>query len=295
MKRSPPDPDRHDLVRRARDAQADLARDDADFNRLVTAWRDFAVSTAFGHLHDAGLAEDAAQESFVIVWRRLHTLKDLRAFVPWLRRIIASQCHRVLRKKSSRFSQLDDSVASEHQVEEAVNRRERARFVRDALAHLSPAEREVLLLARLPRYSNPTIGKLLGIPATTVAKRLASAKRRLRAALAPLDCKIPMARASDRGQFAAMVRAGIYRDYVGLYRFDLRPELTVKVERVGNRLVSYSAGQKNTVLLGCRLSELRTREFDGRAQFVRDRSGQITHFVYYEFGRRMGIARKVSP
>jgi hypothetical protein len=82
---------------------------------------------------------------------------------------------------------------------------------------------------------------------------------------------------------------------VGLYRYDRRPELTVKVERIGNRLVSYSAGQKNTIRLGCRLSELRAREFDGRAQFVRDRTGQIVHFIYYEFGRRMGIARKVSP
>jgi hypothetical protein len=201
----------------------------------------------------------------------------------------------VLRKKSSRFVQLDDSVPSEAQVEDAVNRRERVQFVRDALAHLSRGERELLLLARLPQYSNATVGKLLGIPATTVAKRLSSAKRRLRAALAPLGCTIVKARASHREQFAAMVRAGIYRDYVGLYRYDRRPELTVKVERIGNRLVSYSAGQKNTIRLGCRLSELRAREFDGRAQFVRDRTGQIVHFIYYEFGRRMGIARKVSP
>ena len=35
-------------------------------------------------------------------------------------------------------------------------------------------------------------------------------------------------------------------------------------------------------------------EFDGEARFQRNRRGLLSHFVYYEFGRRLGIARKVT-
>jgi len=280
------------LVLRARDAQEDLSSRHAAFNRLVTLLQDFATGVAYAVLRDTGLAEDAAQESFVIAWRRLHALRDANLFVPWLKQIIARQCHRHLRKKSAQFTELEEAP-DQREWEALVTRKERDRLIREALAHLPPGERQVVALAYFSRRSHAAIAAFLGLPPTTVAKRLASAKRRLKAALDPLRATIDRARPSRDQRFAAMVRAGIYNDYVGSYRFDQRPELTVEVKRVGNRLVSFSAGQKNTVLLGSRLSELRAREFDGRAQFVRDRTGRVSHFIYFEFGKRMGTAHKV--
>ena len=41
-------------------------------------------------------------------------------------------------------------------------------------------------------------------------------------------------------------------------------------------------------------SELSTKEFDGRGKFIRDEQGQITHLIYYEFGREMGRAKKIN-
>jgi hypothetical protein len=37
-----------------------------------------------------------------------------------------------------------------------------------------------------------------------------------------------------------------------------------------------------------------TTEFDGEGRCHRDRSGRVAHFVYYEFGARLGIARKCA-
>jgi hypothetical protein len=34
--------------------------------------------------------------------------------------------------------------------------------------------------------------------------------------------------------------------------------------------------------------------YDGEGRFRRDGRGEVTHFVYYEFGRRLGIARKTA-
>jgi RNA polymerase sigma factor (sigma-70 family) len=284
-----------ELVLRARDAQENLASRNAAFTQLVATFQDFAVGGAYSYLRDIGLAEDAAQESFVIAWRKLYQLKDPNLFPAWLKRIIAGQCHRVLRKKSARVAVMTDkSTPPAPDFEEFVSRKEREDLVREALEHLPASQRIVVILFYFSGKSHYAIATFLGVPRTTVIKRLYSARQRLKAALAPLQATIESARPSRNKAFATMVRAGIYHDYVGLYRYDLRPELKVRIERVGNRLVSFSAGQKSTVILGARLSELRVREFDGRAQFVRGKSGRVTHFIYYEFGKRMGTATKVE-
>jgi len=282
------------LVTRARDAAQDLASRDTAFNEIVLVLQDLAVGTAYAYVRESSLAEDIAQESFLAAWRQLHKLRDTNLFLPWFKRIIASRCHRVVPSRRRDFVGVTEDVAITDDLEDLVTRRERRALVREALDHLPVKERVAIVLFYFSGRSHAAIAAFLGVPRTTVVKRLYSARQHLRAALEPFETIIERSRPSRNRAFAMMVRAGIYDDYVGLYRFVRRPDLTVRVERVGNRLISRSAGQKNSAILGTRLSELRTKEFDGKAHFVRDRSGRVTHFVYYEFGRRMGTALKVE-
>ena len=78
------------------------------------------------------------------------------------------------------------------------------------------------------------------------------------------------------------------------YRFELRPELFVTIKREGESLMSEAAGQRNELFAndGAK-SELLTKEFDGRGKFVRNEQGRISHLIYYEFGREMGLAKKI--
>lgn len=266
----------------------------AAFEQLVLRLQDFAVGAAYAYLRDTGLAQDAAQESFVIAWRHLQKLKQPEVFIAWFKRIIASQCHRVLRKKSGRLEEWSEAVtrADGEDLEALVGRRERQKLLLEALDQLPAAERLAIVLFYYAGRSHAAIASFLGVPESTILKRLYTARQRLKAALSPLRAEVGRVRPSRSKGFAMVVRAGIYNDYVGLYRFEERPELTVRIERVGNRLVSFSAGQKNTVIPGVRLSELRAKEFDGRARFMRSKAGRVTHFIYYEFGKRMGVARK---
>lgn len=57
--------------------------------------------------------------------------------------------------------------------------------------------------------------------------------------------------------------------------------------------LSYAGSQRN-VLTSRRTDTLVATEYDGEARFCRDRCGRITHFVYYEFGRRLGVARRLA-
>jgi hypothetical protein len=63
--------------------------------------------------------------------------------------------------------------------------------------------------------------------------------------------------------------------------------------REGDLLIGEAGGQRN-VLASVAEGSLLTGEYDGEGRFRRDRRGRVTHFVYYEFGKRLGIARKVD-
>ncbi len=101
-------------------------------------------------------------------------------------------------------------------------------------------------------------------------------------------------RPSRDGSFGERVKAGIYDEYIGQYRFELRPELVVTIIREGEHLISEAAVQRNE-LFACdgAESELLTKEFDGRGEFVRNEQGYISHLIYHEFGSEMGVAKKI--
>ena len=95
--------------------------------------------------------------------------------------------------------------------------------------------------------------------------------------------------------FEQRVREGLFDDYIGTYRYDKRPDLIVTIRREGSQLISESAGQTNYLFAkGGSTRRLRAREFDGSGEFLRDARGEVTGFVYREFGREMGIATKIA-
>ncbi|HEU5163302.1 MAG TPA: hypothetical protein VFV54_09180, partial [Thermoanaerobaculia bacterium] len=94
-------------------------------------------------------------------------------------------------------------------------------------------------------------------------------------------------------RFSRKVMEGTFDEYVGDYRFDERPEHVVRIRREGARLLSYGGGQRN-VLASIRHTSLVTTEFDGEGRFQRNGAGRIVGFVYYEFGARLGVARRIS-
>jgi hypothetical protein len=82
-------------------------------------------------------------------------------------------------------------------------------------------------------------------------------------------------------------------EYVGTYRFDRRPDLVVSITREGDCLMSEAGGQRH-LLVSVGQQSLLVTNYDGEGRFKRDRRGDVTHFVYYEFGKRMGIAHKTG-
>ena len=286
------------LVIRATDSDATLAERHEAFCELVRIFQDMAYACAYAVLGDFYLAEDAAQEAFISAWQKLSQLRQPEAFPGWFRRIVLTECNRLTRGKHLQTTLLDDGVnvhAPHTDPQTAIERDELTKAVLTAIKKLSLHERMVVVLFYVKQHSQSDISAFLDVPLTTVVKRLYSARVRLRAMVMDgFKNKLNAHRPSRDGSFAAKVKAGIYDEYTGQYRFELRPELVVTIKREGERLMSEAAGQRNELFANDGAeSELLIKEFDGKGEFVRDKQGRVSHLIYYEFGNEMGRAQKI--
>jgi len=275
------------LVELARDSTLPLHEQHAAFAQLVEQSQHLVFGLAVASLRDVEDAKDVSQEAYSTAWLRLRQLRDARAFSAWLRTIVATQCNR--QRRQSRASELLEFPES---VEANTRGADYHSLVATALESLPRGERDVIVLFYFLGYTQRDIARLLRLKAGTVGKRLHSGRLRVRRSL-PSSVRGEFVRLSPSRKFTECVRLGLFDEYVGVYRFERRPDLVVSIAREGDFLVSEGGTQRN-VLLSVRDESLLTSNYDGEGRFRRNRRGRVTHFVYYEFGRRLGIARKTD-
>lgn len=165
------------LVGRSRTGDAEA------FAELVRRFQDMAVGYAYSLLKDFQLAEDAAQEAFFEAYRGLNNLREAAAFAGWFRRIVFKQCDRFIRTKQPALAPIETierQASGRLSQAEALERREMNARVLKAVAQLPEHERATLMLFYISGYSHKEVGAFLGVPVTTVKKRLHDGRNRLR-------------------------------------------------------------------------------------------------------------------
>ena len=122
------------------------------------------------------LAEDALQETFVRVYRKLGWLREPELFRPWAYRIATREAFRQLKRERRWAEQVRDEdalqmVAAPPPREEFAH--ELSARLRETVAGLSPASRAVVVLYYLHEMSLEETAAVLGVPLGTVKSRLA--------------------------------------------------------------------------------------------------------------------------
>ncbi len=164
-----------DLLQRCRTGDESAVR--LLVERFAPAARDLAVAI----LNDRHLAEDAVQAALVTALGRLDQLRQPDAFAAWLRQIVRTQAHRILRKRQEQVQDLlDDRPAAGACPQEALQRRERQEMVRRALARVSDVGRQAAELYYFEDFSLAQIAQRLGVPQGTVKRRLHDVPAQLR-------------------------------------------------------------------------------------------------------------------
>jgi RNA polymerase sigma-70 factor (ECF subfamily) len=126
-------------------------------------------------------AEDAWQDVWFIVFRKLRDLADPGAFTPWLYRIAQRRAHGVLRKRRPSCRPMEEAEQLPDPGAEAPDfSPEDGQRIHAALDELSLEHREVLVLRFLEDMAYEEIAAVTGCPIGTVKSRLWYAKRILR-------------------------------------------------------------------------------------------------------------------
>jgi RNA polymerase sigma-70 factor (ECF subfamily) len=155
------------------DTIAGAMRGDADaLERLIAVVWPQCFRLAASVLGDRNLAQDAAQESCVIIYRKIRGVLDAGAFDAWLYRVVMRESARV-RRRLVKLIEAPLIVPTDTDTTSAVD-------IWRALGNLPPELRDVVVLFYFDDLKSVDIAAILGIAHATVRTRLARARAQLR-------------------------------------------------------------------------------------------------------------------
>ena len=127
-------------------------------------------------------AEDALQEAFIDIFRRLDTFREESSLGAWIKRIVINHCLNVFKKRRVKFEEMSEKLA-EIPAEEYVDDEEtiyEVKRVKAAIMKLPDGYRQVLTLYLIEGYDHGEIADILGIQETGSKSQYSRARVKLR-------------------------------------------------------------------------------------------------------------------
>src|ERR1700761_3439198 len=161
---------------------------DAAIRQLYSQYRKALHGYVERFCPDQASADDIVQETFIRAWRHLPQLSaDDRPVRPWLYRVARNLLTDANRAARSRPMTVQEQAAGEVGTDSGVEEILDRQLVSDALKHLSPAHRAVLVETFYRGGTLATVACELGIPHGTARSRLHYALDALRKQLQEPD------------------------------------------------------------------------------------------------------------
>ncbi len=130
-------------------------------------------------------ALDALQETFVAVFKNIHTLDQEQLLPAWIKRICVNTClKQIEKKKKLNWSSLDDQPVfiNLNDEDEIIDEHEYAQkldAIQWAIEHLPEKYRIVFTLFAIENYSHENIADMLSIPSATCRSQYMRAKQKI--------------------------------------------------------------------------------------------------------------------
>lgn len=152
------------------------ARDELAFNQLYESFNENVYYWAYYYFTDREQAFDVIQDVFTIVWEKIDTIKDERAFYSWLRSITLNVCHRLQRAKKLDIMELYEQSIEQFACVTYTKEKLDYEFFMDTLQmlilSLQDSLRTTAFLHYIQEYEPIEISKLLHVPLGTIHSRL---------------------------------------------------------------------------------------------------------------------------
>ncbi|HXV76374.1 MAG TPA: sigma-70 family RNA polymerase sigma factor [Candidatus Polarisedimenticolaceae bacterium] len=157
--------------------------DDLAWETLVRRYQSRVYAVAYHYVREADEARDVAQEIFVRVYQKLDSFDHSSNFLAWLMRLARNACIDRLRRRAARPPASDLPIGESIEVEstepdpeEHARRESERRLLHRALAGMSEANREMILLREIQGLKLEEIASMLGLPLGTVKSRSSRAR-----------------------------------------------------------------------------------------------------------------------
>lgn len=169
------------LVERAQNGDSDA------FAELYLATYKRVHRFAYQYLRSEQDAEDAVQETYVLVFRKLRTLKDPKLFLSWVNQIAFRVCFAMQKKKKEEEARLADmdsadvpkEASAATQPEDIVIRIDEKNFIIQKVMGLPFTESQVIILHYYNEMKIDDIARLLEISRSSVKRYLNSGREKL--------------------------------------------------------------------------------------------------------------------
>jgi len=152
-----------------------LSGDRNAFGSLVARYQQSVFTLVGSMVHDLNAAEDITQEVFITAYTKLPELKDSKRFTAWLRKIATNTVRMWQRKPSN--------IKSQREVDQAISLEVKDKgldeVILKALSSLPETKRQVAILCYMDGFSRKDVSRFLGVPESTLRKRLYDTKKLL--------------------------------------------------------------------------------------------------------------------
>lgn len=162
------------------------------FATLVSRWQDKVYTQCYRQLGNEELAQEAAQEIFIKLYKGLGSFQFQAKFSTWLFRIVLNHCsnlrdYHFRRKKDFHEplegSNLDNPRQLQAQMDlpdQRMEREEQREIIQSCLNELPEEQREILILRDIQGLSYEEISEALSLNLGTVKSRVHRARNSLR-------------------------------------------------------------------------------------------------------------------
>ena len=196
------------VAAQAEPSDLDLVRgiksgDEGAFEQMVERYHARVYSLSYGVLRNAEDAEEATQDTFLTLYRKIGTFDETKKFFSWFYRVALNQAYsRARRRKPGTAVSIDDFLpkfASDGHlaspelpdwsgsVEDDVMARELAGRAEEFISALSPAYRDVIWMYDVEEIATSDIAETLEISIPALKSRLHRARLYVRQRLAEIS------------------------------------------------------------------------------------------------------------
>ena len=159
------------------------------FDQIIVAHQQKVIRLAWRMLGNTEDARDAAQETFLRVYRHLDKFDPTQDFAAWLYRIAVNVSHDLARKRGrGNPMSLDAEIeagrfaepSSPHNTESSAMHAQERRIIARALASLPEKERAAIVLRDLEGLPTEEVARILGSTPTTVRSQISTARVKIK-------------------------------------------------------------------------------------------------------------------